>query len=84
VITAGGSATLRWRVQAASRVIIDNGIGEVPPQGETVITPTQDTTYTLTAINNSGDVVTKSVKVTVTATPPVSTPPPVEPMPLGR
>ncbi len=84
VITAGGSVTLRWRVQAASRVIIDNGVGEVPPQGETAVSPTQDTTYTLTATNDAGDVVTKSVKVTVTATPPVTTPPSVNPAQPGR
>jgi len=84
VITAGSNATLKWRVQAASRVIIDNGIGEVPAQGETAVSPAQDTTYTLTATNDAGDVVTKSVKVTVTATPPVSTPPPVNPGQPGR
>ncbi|MCS6950368.1 MAG: hypothetical protein NZ520_07910 [bacterium] len=83
VIAAGGSVVLRWRVQAASRVVIDNGVGEVPPQGETTVSPMQDTTYTLTATNDSGEVVTKSVKVTVTATPPVTTPPPVQPEP-GR
>jgi hypothetical protein len=83
VITAGGNVTLRWRVQAASRVVIDNGVGEVNPQGETVVSPTQDTTYTLTAFNDAGQVVSKSVKVTVTTTPPVSTPPPVTPTPPG-
>lgn len=79
VIAAGGSVTLRWRVQAASRVVIDNGVGEVPPQGETPVSPMQDTVYTLTATNDAGEVVTRSVKVTVTATPPVTTPPPVQP-----
>lgn len=83
VIAAGGSVTLRWRVQAASRVVIDNGVGEVPPQGETTVSPMQDTVYTLTATNDAGEVVTRSVKVTVTATPPVTTPPPVQPEP-GR
>lgn len=84
VITAGGTVTLRWRVQAASRVVIDNGVGEVSPQGETVVSPTQDTTYTLTATNDAGEVVTKSVKVTVTATPPMTTPPSVNPAQPGR
>lgn len=84
VITAGGTVTLRWRVQAASRVAIDNGVGEVAPQGETVVSPTQDTTYTLTATNDAGEVVTKSVKVTVTSTPPVTTPPSVNPAQPGR
>ncbi len=84
VITAGGAVTLRWRVQAASRVVIDNGVGEVSPQGETVVSPTQDTTYTLTATNDAGEVVTRSVKVTVTATPPMTTPPSVNPAQPGR
>lgn len=79
VITAGGNVTLRWRVQAASRVVIDNGVGEVSPQGEATVSPTQDTTYTLTATNDAGQVVTKSVKVTVTSSPPLTTPPPVNP-----
>lgn len=84
VITAGGAVTLRWRVQAASRVVIDNGVGEVSPQGETVVSPTQDTTYTLTATNDAGEVVTRTVKVTVTATPPMTTPPSVNPAQPGR
>jgi hypothetical protein len=81
VIAAGGNVTLRWRVQAATRVTIDNGVGEVSPQGETTVSPTHDTTYTLTATNDMGQVVTRSVKVTVTATPPLSTPPPLNPTP---
>lgn len=85
VITAGESTTLRWRVQAASRVTIDNGVGEVNAQGEVPVSPAQDTTYTLSAMNDSGQIVTRSVKVTVTATPPVSTSPPISPsLPGGR
>lgn len=84
VITAGDSTTLRWRVQAASRVVIDHGVGEVNPQGEATVSPTQDTTYTLTASNDAGQVVTKSARVTVTSTPPVTTPPSVNPSQLGR
>lgn len=74
-VVAGNSVVLRWRVQAASRVVIDNGIGEVAAQGEVTVSPTQDTVYTLTATNDAGEVVTRSVRVTVAATPPVSTPP---------
>lgn len=84
ITSAGGSVTLRWRVQAAARVEIDNGVGEVSSQGETVVSPTQSTTYTLTATNEAGQSVTKSVQVTVTATPPVSTPPSVNPSPPGN
>lgn len=76
VISAGDSVTLRWRVQGASRVIIDNGVGEVASQGEIVIIPLQDT-ITLTAVNNEGKTVTRTVKVTVANTP-VVTPPPTE------
>ncbi len=84
VITAGGNVVLKWRAQAASRVTIDNGVGEVSPQGEATVSPTQDTTYTLTATNDLGQVVTKSVKVTVTSTPPVSTPPSINPSQPGN
>lgn len=84
VITAGENVTLRWRVQAASRVVIDNGVGEVGPQGEATVSPAQDTTYTLTATNDAGQVVTKSVRVTVTSTPPVTTPPSINPSPPGH
>ena len=58
----GGSSTLSWSVTGATSVTIDNGIGSVALTGTTVVSPTTDTTYTLTATNSAGSV-TESVTV---------------------
>ncbi|GBC92114.1 hypothetical protein HRbin15_00578 [bacterium HR15] len=73
-IAAGESATLRWEVQNARRVEIDNGIGEVSPTtGEFTVTPSSTTTYTLTAYDQDGRPVQAKATVTVRpATPPLS------------
>lgn len=80
VISAGGTVTLRWRVQGASRVTIDNGVGEVGLRGEIAILPLQDT-ITLTATDDAGKTVTRSVKITVSSTPAVTQPPADNPLP---
>jgi len=64
VLMSGGSAALQWNVMGADSVSIDQGIGDVPVSGNQLITPTQTTTYTLTARNTSG-ILTKSFVVTV-------------------
>lgn len=65
-IGAGESATLRWEVQNARRVEIDNGIGEVSPMsGEFTITPSTTITYTLTAYDQEGRPVQAKVTVKV-------------------
>ncbi len=64
VLSSGGSAALQWNVMGADTVSIDQGIGNVPVSGTQLITPTQTTTYTLTASNTSGTL-TKSFVVTV-------------------
>lgn len=62
-IIAGQSTTLSWNTLNANSLSIDKGVGTV--SGESVIvTPTQTTTYTLTASNTSG-VVTKFLTVSV-------------------
>jgi len=72
-INAGESATLRWEVQNARRVEIDNGIGEVSPtSGEFTVTPNATTTYTLTAYDQEGRPVQAKATVAVRST----TPPP--------
>ncbi len=83
-INAGESATLRWEVQNARRVVIDNGIGEVSPTtGEFIVTPSATTTYTLTAYDAEGR--PAQAKVTITVRSPESsgstsaTPPPTPP-----
>jgi hypothetical protein len=49
-IRAGQQATLFWRVINAETVTI-SGIGQVGPEGSAPVSPTQSTTYTLTARN---------------------------------
>ena len=65
-ITAGQSSTLEWNVTGANSVSIDSGIGTVSVAGSATITPSDNTTYTLTAQGNSG---TASSTVTVTVNP---------------
>jgi hypothetical protein len=64
VLTSGGSTLLRWNVNGASNISIDQGIGQVPQSGSQLISPVQTTTYTMTANNVSGSI-TKSVTVAV-------------------
>ncbi len=62
-IEKGQVATLNWKVTGESvRVIIDQGIGEVPPEGQANVSPEVNTQYTLYATNSGGTV---SEKVTL-------------------
>jgi uncharacterized cupredoxin-like copper-binding protein len=66
-IQAGQSATLTWVVQNATSVTIAPGVGSVnSTSGSTSVTPTQTTTYTLTATGAAGTV-NQSVTVQVGA-----------------
>lgn len=47
---------LKWKVTHATKVEIDNGIGEVALEGMKEIAPYERTTYVLTATNNNGQV----------------------------
>jgi len=73
-ITSGESATLRWSVTNATTVEIDNGIGQVSPDGRRAVTPTATTEYTLTA-TNAGGTSTATATVTVSTPPPPAAPP---------
>jgi hypothetical protein len=66
-INAGQVATLHWNVTGADTVVIDNGIGEVPPYGRAPVSPLQTTMYTLTA-RNAARIVTTTARLEV-ATP---------------
>jgi hypothetical protein len=59
---------LVWSVKDATSVTIDQGVGEVAGQGQTVeLPPDQDTIYTLTAVGaRPQDIVKATQKVTVT------------------
>lgn len=65
-ITAGASATLSWTTSGASSVSIDQGIGAVAASGSRSVAPGTTTTYTLSATNTAGTVVSTAV-VTVQA-----------------
>jgi hypothetical protein len=69
-ITSGQSSVLSWSLSGADTVSIDNGIG---PESNTssssaTVSPSQTTSYTLTAINYIG---TTTAQTTVTVTVPV-------------
>jgi len=64
-IIAGESATITWNTANADQVSISGGVGNVGNAGTQVVTPTENTTYTLTANNQRGPVTcTVSVQVT--------------------
>ena len=48
-ITKGDSSTLNWDVKHAHTITINQGVGEVTNKSEQVVSPAQNTTYTLTA-----------------------------------
>jgi peptidoglycan-associated lipoprotein len=72
VISAGDQVQLSWRTTDAGSVQID-GIGQVPTTGIKTVTPTQTTTYHLTA-TGMGGTADASAMVTVNAPPAVSVP----------
>lgn len=53
-IAPGNVSTLKWKVNGADRVSIDQGIGDVAVNGQQMVFPTASTTYTLTAVNQFG------------------------------
>lgn len=72
VISAGDQVELSWRTMDATQVSID-GIGSVPTAGVKTVTPTESTTYHLTA-TGPGGTVDASAGVTVNAPPAVNVP----------
>jgi len=64
-IAPGQNSTLSWATNNASTVSINNGVGSVAANGSVTVSPTQTTTYTLTATNSAGQSVTAPVTVTV-------------------
>lgn len=65
-ISAGQYSTLVWDVSGASRISIDQNIGNVASSGSRDVNPSRTTVYTLTATNNAGVSVTATATVTVT------------------
>lgn len=64
MMTEGISATLSWEVEGIGTVIIEPNIGEVDLIGTISVSPTETTTYTLTAGNVTG-VVNEEVEITI-------------------
>jgi hypothetical protein len=64
----GGKVTLRWTTRNAYGAQITYGDVKIPitsQQGETVVEVTQETTFTLTVVDNAGVAASKRVKVSV-------------------
>ena len=66
-IASGQSSTLAWQTQGADTVSISS-LGSVALNGSSSVSPTQTTTYTLTAVNRAGQT-TAAVTVTVGGAP---------------
>lgn len=65
-IAPGGQSTLTWASQGAASLSIDNGIGAVTgAAGSVKVSPTANTTYTITATDNQGNTTTASATVNV-------------------
>ena len=76
-IQHGQSATLSWQTSNATDVSID-GVGAVQPSGSQQVTPTDSTTYHLTA-KGSGGTQDATTRLTVTPPPAAAAPPPPSP-----
>jgi peptidoglycan-associated lipoprotein len=74
-IMKGDSTTLSWTSTDATQLTISPDIGAVTAQGSTRATPSDSTTYTITASGPGGSA-DSSVRVTVSQPPPPPTPPP--------
>jgi len=73
-ITAGESITLNWTVANATRVAINNGIGEKAGSSFGPVTPAANTVYKLTVFGAAGTTPDISCEVPVTVNPKVVTP----------
>jgi peptidoglycan-associated lipoprotein len=75
-IASGASATLSWSSTNATDLDLQPGVGKVAPEGSTPVTPSQSTTYTITAAGPGGTA-TASARVEVSqpqAAPPAEAP----------
>jgi phospholipase C len=65
-IAPGSSSTLTWASQGAASVSIDQGVSPITgAAGSVVVSPTQNTTYTITATDAQGSTTTGSATVNV-------------------
>ena len=68
-ITAGGSTTLEWETTNATSVRISDVSESLPENGSETVSPTETTTYTLTALGAGINTLPVTDAVTVTVTP---------------
>src|SRR5262249_49019874 len=67
-IAPGGSSKLTWTSQGAASLSIDQGVGAVTgATGSVTVSPTANTTYTITATDSSGNTTTAAATVGVAA-----------------
>jgi peptidoglycan-associated lipoprotein len=72
-INKGDSATLHWSSTNATQLTIAPDVGAVAPEGSTKVTPSDSTTYTVTA-SGPGGTADSTIRITV-AQPPAEPPP---------
>jgi peptidoglycan-associated lipoprotein len=78
-IDKGQGSSLRWSVTNATNITIDQGIGQVSPNGRRTVYPADTTTYTLSAANSQGESTTATVTVTINTPPQTPAPVPAPP-----
>jgi phospholipase C len=64
-ITPGQQSTLTWNARGATTLTIDNGVGDVTNLQSATVSPTQTTTYNITAADSAGHTTTAAATVTV-------------------
>jgi peptidoglycan-associated lipoprotein len=74
-VNGGQTSTLSWSSTNATDLDIQPGVGKVSPEGSTPVTPTQSTTYTITASGPGGSA-TATAHVDVNAAPAAEQPAP--------
>jgi peptidoglycan-associated lipoprotein len=69
-IQRGESATLTWSSTNATSLTLNPAVGNVAPEGSSKVSPTDSTTYTITA-TGPGGTADQSIRITVSAAAPV-------------
>ncbi len=65
-IQRGESATLTWSSTNATSLTLNPAVGTVAPEGSSKVSPTESTTYTITA-TGPGGTADQSIRITVSA-----------------
>lgn len=68
VIAQGESITLTWNSERIQSAFMDNGVGSIPANGSTTVSPEHTTTYTITVTGTSGSN-SAQAKIQVTGNP---------------